>query len=105
MSARRGNSQSIKYTVKMLENKTKVFLKVLFQTLKVDWRRCTIGGSRSRDVHKTETDRDVPKNVSRPQCRSLKTLTVGSLLLDVLSHQIHSFLPDIPARLMHCMEA
>ena len=54
---------------------------------------------------KTKTRPRHSKNVSRLQCRSLKTLTVKSVTWQpVFAGQIHYFLPDISASLMHCMD-
>ena len=68
---------------------------------------------RSRDVHKTrrstfktETRRDVPKNVSIPQSRSLKTPTgeVCHVTNCFFAGYIHYFLHDISASLIYCMD-
>ena len=66
-----------------------------------------VPGMSTRHCHKTEMRPRRSKNVSRPQSRSLKTLTgeVCHLTNMFLAGQtIHYFLPDISASLMHCTD-
>ena len=58
---------------------------------------------RRRDVQPSRPRRDryIPKNVSRPQCRSLKTPTGEVCHFTIFAGQIHYFLDYISASLTH----